>query len=200
MKTGGIKGIEFLVVLVGFVFFLGSAQAQMFDHSGMMGKSSKKESQGHGKGDYGKKGYGGHPFDIERFKEKLKLSDEQYEKMKGVRSNYRKDMIKRKADLKIAEIELWELIDSEDLNIGKIEKKLKQVEGFKTEMMLSRIKTLGETKKVLSKEQYEKFRKMGFRSMSHRMGRHGMMDEMGSGHGGGMGMHPGGMMGGMHPK
>jgi Spy/CpxP family protein refolding chaperone len=197
MKMRASKGVGFLLTFVAVVFFVSSVQAQSFDHMrDMMGAHGKKESKGHGKSKkgYGNKKYGGHPFDIEMFQERLKLTDEQLEKFRKIRSNYRKEMIMRKAKLKVAEIELWELIDSKGLDMGKIEKKLNEVQEYQADVMMYRIKSLGETKKLLSDEQYEEFRKMGLGSKRHRMGRHGMMGGMGSGMGG---MHKGGMMGGM---
>ncbi|HEX9757211.1 MAG TPA: Spy/CpxP family protein refolding chaperone [Nitrospiria bacterium] len=200
MKVHAFKGLGFLLALFAVVFFVGSVQAQMPDHMrDMMGAHGKKEGKGYGKGKmgYGNKGYGGpgHPFDLERFQETLNLTDEQLEKFRKIRSNYRKEMIKRKANLEVAEIELWELIESKTLDMGKIEKKLNEVQEYQANVMLYRIKSLGETQKLLSDEQYEEFRKMGLGSMRHRMGRHGMMEGMGGGQMGGM--HPGGMMGGM---
>lgn len=197
MKVRASKGLGILFAFVALVFFVSSVQAQRFDHMrDMMESQGKKESKGHGKGKmgYGNKRYGGHPFDIELFQERLNLSDEQLEKFRKIRSTYRKELIKRKANLKVAEIELWEHIDSKDLDMGKIEKKLNEVQEYQADVMLYRIKSLGEVKKLLSDEQYEGFRKMGLGSMRHRMGRHGMMGRMGSGMGG---MYPGGMMGGM---
>jgi Spy/CpxP family protein refolding chaperone len=96
-------------------------------------------------------------------------------------------MIKRRANLRVSELELWELIDTKNLDMGKVEKKVRELEAMRSDLMLYRVKALQETRKYLTDEQYEEFREMGFKSMRRMMGRHGMM--------GGMG---GGMMGGMH--
>ena len=201
MKIKAINGKGFLIGIVALSLFAIPAHAQMFDHSGMgMGKPGTKEKMGHGKSKegYGMKKYSGAPFDIDMFKDHLDLSDDQVKKLKKTRLDYRKEMIMRKAELRVSELELWELIDAKNMNMGEIEKKMKEVHGLKGDIMLYRIQALDGTKKVLSDEQYEKFRKMGFRSMRHKMSRYGMSGGMGGGHKGGpMGY---GMMGGMHNK
>jgi Spy/CpxP family protein refolding chaperone len=123
-------------------------------------------------------------------KEQLKLNDDQVAKLKKIRSDYQKEMIKRKANLRVAMLELWEIIDAKNLDMGKAEKKVKELETMQSDLMLYRIKALQETRKFLTDEQYEQFREMGFRMMRRMMGRHGMMGGMGPG------MMGGGMMGG----
>ncbi len=188
MKPAVIKKLMLLFVWVALMFFAVSVQAQMMGHEEMMGRFSKKEGmeQKMGMEGYGESSYGDGPFDVEVFKERLKLNNDQVEKLKRLRSDYRKEVIKRRANLRVAELELWELIDAKNLDMGKAEKKVREVEAMRSDLMLYRLKTLQETRKFLTDEQYEQFREIGFRSMRHMMGGHGMM--------GGMG---GGMMGGM---
>ena len=57
---------------------------------------------------------------------------------------------------------------------------------MQSDLMLYRIKVLQETRKFLTDEQYEQFRELGFKSMRHMMGRHGMMGGMRGGMSGGM--------------
>ena len=198
--TIAIKALAVLVGLIVLAFFTTSARAQMMGHEGMMGKSGKKEGQEHNMGKEGYEGgsYGEGPFDIEMFKEQLKLTDDQVAKLKKIRLDYQKEMIKRRANLRVAELELWELIDAKNLDMDKADKKVKEAEAIRAGIMLYRIKALQETRKFLTDEQYEQFRELGFKSMRRMMGRHGMMGGMGGGMGGGMmgGGMGGGMMGG----
>jgi Spy/CpxP family protein refolding chaperone len=189
MKPTAIKGGGVLLVWVALMFFAVSVQAQMMGHESMIGKSGKKEGMGPkmDREGYGEGSYGEGPFDVEVFKDRLKLNDDQVGKLKRLRSDYRKEMIKRRANLRVSELELWELIDTKNLDMGKVEKKVRELEAMRSDLMLYRVKALQETRKYLTDEQYEEFREMGFKSMRRMMGRHGMM--------GGMG---GGMMGGMH--
>lgn len=194
MRLTIVRVLGLLVFVSTFTFFTASAWSQMMGHEGMMGKPGKQESTEHRMGMSGYQGgYGEGPFDVEMLKEYLKLNDDQVEKLRKLRSDYRKEMIKRKAAQRVAELELWELIDSKSLDMAKAEKKVKELETIQSDLMLYRIKALQDTRKFLTDDQYEHFREMGFKSMRRMMGRHGMM---GGGMGGGMmGPMGGGMMG-----
>ncbi len=182
-----VKVFGLVVFVSSLAFFITSAWSQMMGHEGMRGMPGKKEGMEHkGMSGYGG-GYGAGPFDIDMLKEHLKLNDDQVAKLKKIRSDYQKEMIKRHANTKVAEMELWETLDSKNLDMAKIEKKVKELESMRSDLMMYRVKTLQDTQKFLTPEQYEQFRQLGFRSMRGMMGRHGMR--------GGMG---GGMMGGMH--
>lgn len=187
MKLTMVKVFGLVVFVSSLAFFITSAWSQMMGHEGMRGMPGKKEGMEHkGMSGYGG-GYGAGPFDIDMLKEHLKLNDDQVAKLKKIRSDYQKEMIKRHANTKVAEMELWETLDSKNLDMAKIEKKVKELESMRSDLMMYRVKTLQDTQKFLTPEQYEQFRQLGFRSMRGMMGRHGMR--------GGMG---GGMMGGMH--
>lgn len=133
---------------------------------------------------------GGHPggmFSPGFFQEELGLSGEQLEKFKKMRGEYQKEAIRRKADIRIAEIELWDLVEKKDSTADQLEKKVREVEGKKTDLRVFRFKQLATLKTILTPEQFEKFRGLGF-----------MMYGPGRKMGGGRGMMemPGGMMGG----
>lgn len=132
----------------------------------------------------------GHPggmFSPGFFQEELGLSGEQLEKFKKMRGEYQKEAIRRKADIQIAEIELWDLVEKKDSTADQLEKKVREVEGKKTDLRVYRFKQLATLKTILTPEQFEKFRGLGF-----------MMYGPGRKMGGGRGMMemPGGMMGG----
>ena len=191
MKRVVIKGLGMFLFLVAFMFLAQMVHAQMMGQQRMMGMPGQKEGMEHKMG-MGMPGYGGGygegPFDIDMLKDQLKLNDDQVAKLKKIRSDYQKEMIKRKANLHVAMLELWEIIDAKNLDMAKAEKKVKEQEAMQADLMLYRLKALQETRKFLTDEQYEQFRELGFRAMRHMMGRHGMT-------GGGMGGMGGDMMG-----
>lgn len=123
------------------------------------------------------------------FQQELGLSAEQLEKFKKVRGEYQKEAIRRKADIKIAEIDLWDLVEKKDATSDQLEKKVREVEGKKTDLRVFRFKQLATLKTILTPEQFEKFRGLGFmmygpgRKMGGGMG----MMSGGRGHGGGYG-------------
>ncbi|MCI0527142.1 MAG: Spy/CpxP family protein refolding chaperone [Nitrospira sp.] len=191
MKLTMVKVFGLVVFVSSLAFFITSAWPQMMGHEGMRGMPGKKEGMEHkGMSGYGG-GYGGGPFDIDMLKDQLKLNDDQVAKLKKIRSDYQKEMIRRHANMQVAQMELWEILDNKNLDMAKAEKKVKEVEGMRSDLMVYRIKALQETRKFLTDEQYEQFREMGFRSMRGMMGKHGMRGGMGGRMGGGMG-------GGMH--
>ncbi len=135
----------------------------------------------------GKSAGAGHPgmmFSPTFLKDQLKLSDEQIEKFKKLRNDYERETIRRGADIKIAEMDLWDLFEKKDLTADQLEKKVREVESKKTDLRIFRFKQVFSIKTILTPEQFEKFRSMGM-SMFGGGG--------GYGRGGGMGMpgHPG---------
>ncbi len=175
MKLITVKVFGLVVFVSTLAFFITSAWSQMMGHERMMGTQGKEGMErGMGMSGYGG-GYGGGPFDIDMLKEQLKLNDDQMAKLKKIRSDYQKEMIKRHANMRVAEMELWEILDTKTLDMAKAEKKVKELEGMRSDLMMYRIKALQDTQKFLTPEQYEQFRELGFRTMRGMMGRHGMM-------------------------
>lgn len=177
VMTGVIAG----VVAVGLA---ANGWAQPQGHPPMGGGMGKGMGAGKDSG-------GGHPgmlFSPSFMKDELKLSDEQIDKFKKLRNDYERESIRRSADIKIAEMDLWDLFDKKDMTADQVEKKVREVEAKKADFRVYRFKQVLTIKTILSPEQFEKFRSMGM-MMFGGGGRYGM--------GGGMGM---GMMGGGQGK
>lgn len=186
----GVKKAAVAGVVAGlFAFGLassGAAQMPPPGHPPMGG--------GMGTGKSGMPGPGGPGmmFSPSFLKNELKLSDEQIDKFKKLRNEYERESIKRGAEIKLAEMDLWDLFDKKDFTADQMEKKVREVEAKKAELRVFRFKQLSTVKSILTPEQFEQFRTMG--AMMFGGGRYGM--GMMGGMKGGMGM-PGGMMG--HP-
>jgi Spy/CpxP family protein refolding chaperone len=88
----------------------------------------------------------------------LGLDEKQKEAIKDIRTIAKKDAIRKMADIRIARIELREILDKDPVDMGAVEAKLKQLESLKTDMQMSRIKTLEEIKAKLTPEQRQKFK------------------------------------------
>lgn len=88
----------------------------------------------------------------------LGLDENQKEAMKEIKSRVMKEIIKKRADERIAGIELKELIDKDSVDMKAVETKLKKIEALKTEMHLSFIKAVEEAKSKLTPEQRKEFR------------------------------------------
>jgi len=122
---------------------------------------------------------GGHPAERPLIsltlqnKDQLGLTPDQVKALESLRSEFQKEAIRRSADLQIAEAELGDLLAVEPVDLAKAEAKLRQIEGLRAEIRLSRIKTLEKGKAVLSPEQRKKLDSLGPRGSADAHG--GMM-------------------------
>ncbi|HET8759460.1 MAG TPA: periplasmic heavy metal sensor [Nitrospiria bacterium] len=163
-----------------------NAWSQPPGHPPMGGGMGMGMGMGAGKGPGA--GHPGMMFSPSFLKDQLKLSDEQIDKFKKLRNDYERETIRRGADIKIAEMDLWDLFEKKDLTADQLEKKVREIEAKKTDLRVFRFKQVFAIKSILTPEQFEKFRSLGM-SMFGGGG--------GYGRGGGMGMsgHPGMGMG-----
>ena len=95
---------------------------------------------------------------ISHFLDKLDLTDSQKAAIKEIRNSMRKDMIQKKADLRIAELELHELVDNEGVDMPAVEAQIKKIEATKSAMLLTRIKSREAMRSQLTSEQRAKLR------------------------------------------
>lgn len=89
-------------------------------------------------------------------KEQLGLSAEQVQRLEALRADFQKEAIRRSADLRVAELELGELLRQDPVELGQVETVLKRLEGLRTELRLARLKTIEQGKAVLTPEQRQK--------------------------------------------
>ncbi len=126
---------------------------------------------------------------VRMLKAELELSDEQAKQLKQIFSQATKAGIKQRADIRIAELELRELLETDPVDMAQVEGKLKAIEGLRTALRLSLIKAHEQAKGVLTPEQRQKLE--GLHDRLHGMmspGMMGIMEMMGEGGSGGMGM------------
>jgi hypothetical protein len=126
----------------------------------------------------------GDPFSPEVLREYLGLNDDQVQKMRQLRMEYEKESIRKHADLRVAQLELADLLQQKNIDMGQVEKKIRQIETVRGDLMLFRIRSLMKAKDFLNDEQFARFKQMTLAFSAHRMVR-GMM----------RGMPPPGMMG-----
>jgi hypothetical protein len=161
---------EFILMAIIVVVLVTSPMA--FGQMGMMGGPHKPAGQMESS-----PGYSAKPPSPENFKERLGLTDEQAVKFAKLWSDYRKETIKKQADIQVAGIDLSELMEQKKVDMGQLEKKLRQLEDMKTDLMLYRVRTLFKAKEFLNEDQFEKLKSFGLRMMHHKM----MMGQMGHG-------------------
>lgn len=88
----------------------------------------------------------------------LRLTDDQKKKADALISDYRKNTIRSEAGIKVAEVELRELLQAEPANLEKIKAKTNDIGARKSELRFYRIKSLEEFKKTLTGEQRVKLK------------------------------------------
>jgi len=90
----------------------------------------------------------------------LNLDEQQRTSINEIKSKMMKDAIRRSADMRIAQIELKDLLSQDPVDMKAVEAKVKQLESMKTEMRLSHIKAREDIKAKLTPEQRKEFREM----------------------------------------
>lgn len=91
---------------------------------------------------------------------KLDLSKEQVDKIKGILTTHEKDMIKMKADRDIAEVELREAMQKDELDLIAIKDLIRNIASLEADMKYSQIKVWVDAKSVLTDEQRTNLKKM----------------------------------------
>ena len=91
---------------------------------------------------------------------KMGLTDDQMMKMKPLHSEIQKKQIRSKADLKIAEIELMEIMEVKDFDLDRATAVVKKIEDMKTARHLEMLKAMKDMRAILTDEQFKNMRKM----------------------------------------
>ncbi|MFH0931087.1 MAG: Spy/CpxP family protein refolding chaperone [Candidatus Zixiibacteriota bacterium] len=92
------------------------------------------------------------------FKPGLGLSPEQKEKIRSTALEGRKDEIRLSSDLKIAHLELRELMQQDNLDKAKINKKLDEIGALRTKLQKAKFERKMALREVLTKEQLQTLR------------------------------------------
>lgn len=92
--------------------------------------------------------------------DKIGLSDEQVAKMRPIHREMQKKQAQFKADLKIAEIELAEIMDVKDFDLEKANAAVKKISDIKTAHHLEMLKSMKEVRKIMTDAQFQKMKKL----------------------------------------
>ncbi|MHB8058015.1 MAG: Spy/CpxP family protein refolding chaperone [Desulfuromonadaceae bacterium] len=156
-----MKRIHSIVTMIATVALL-SFSVPLPAFSQMMDKSMKEHRQGYGQmmemGNMDKMG------DMMgmciQHADMMGLSDDQIMKMKSAHSEMQKKQARFKADLKIAEIELMDIMEVKDFDLDKANSAVKKIADIKTAHHLEMVKNMKEMRTVLTDEQFNKMKKM----------------------------------------
>ena len=104
---------------------------------------------------------------ILKFKEGMSLTAEQEQKLVSLKTSYKKDRIKTKAEVELASIDLHEVLKNEKASLSDIEAEFNKLHGLKTKLYMASIKAKRDAKAVLSDEQRARMDKIHERIKSH---------------------------------
>lgn len=90
----------------------------------------------------------------------LDLSEEQQTELKELHTAYKKDMIRKKADREIAEIDFQELIEQDDPDLDAVEESLREIADLEAQTKYAWVKLLVDSKSLLTAEQKAEFKKL----------------------------------------
>ena len=118
--------------------------------------------------------HGGHHQDaikfikhILKFKEGMSLTADQEQKLVTLKTSYKKDRIKTKAEVELASIDLHEVLKNQKANLSDIEAEFNKLHALKTKLYMASIKAKRDAKAVLSDEQRARMDKIHERIKSH---------------------------------
>ena len=100
-------------------------------------------------------------------KEEMSLTDEQIQQLRDLKINYKKNRIRMKADVDVAEIDLHVLLWDEKAKLADIEAQMNTVHGLMTKLHMASIKAKRDGKAVLTDEQRSRMDKIHKRMKSH---------------------------------
>jgi Spy/CpxP family protein refolding chaperone len=100
--------------------------------------------------------------------DKIGLTDEQINKITPIHREMQKKQARFIADQKIAEIELIEIMDVKDFDLGKANAAAKKIADIKTAHHLEMLKSMKEVRTILTDDQFKKMKKMMHRETSEK--------------------------------
>lgn len=161
-----VKGFAVPVLVAAFFIFSGGAvfadsQSRYSDHY----KGKKDETACKGKDG---RGSAGSFFSMAAGK--LDLSDEQKASFARLKIEYKKATIKKKADVKLAKVELSEFHMQDEVDLDGLKKKLEEIALLKADLKFYRFKVREEFKKLLTSKQMKKLKE--FMSRHHTEGKY----------------------------
>lgn len=89
-------------------------------------------------------------------KDALGLSSDQVRRLEQLRDNFQRLTIRNEADLRILELDIGAALDSEQVDMAKLEAKMREEEKLRTDLRIARIRAIEQGKALLNGEQKKK--------------------------------------------
>jgi Spy/CpxP family protein refolding chaperone len=104
-----------------------------------------------------------------RNREKLDLSAAQVKNLEQLRNDFQKESIRKDADLRVAEMDLSNLLNGEKVDMAKVEAKVREIERLRGDLRITRIRTIEKGKEQLTADQRKKLQELLAESQSARL-------------------------------
>ncbi|MCA9472544.1 MAG: Spy/CpxP family protein refolding chaperone [Nitrospirales bacterium] len=105
-----------------------------------------------------------------KFKDGMAITDEQAAKLRSVETEFKKEKIKMKAEVELANLDLHELLKNEESSLSDIEAKLKNVHNLEADLLMASIKAKREARAVLTDEQRSRMKAVHDRIKAYSSG------------------------------
>ena len=101
-------------------------------------------------------------------KEALGLSSDQVRRLEQLRDNFQRQSIRSEADLRIIDLDIAALLDSEPVDMAKLEAKMREEEKLRTDLRIARIRAIEQGKALLNADQKKKLTELTGQSLRPR--------------------------------
>jgi len=90
----------------------------------------------------------------------LALSSDQVRNLERLRNDFEREGVRHEADIRVAEMDLAELLRADAADLKRAEAKVREIERLRADLRLARIRAIEQGKGSLSQEQREKLRSL----------------------------------------
>jgi Spy/CpxP family protein refolding chaperone len=97
---------------------------------------------------------------IIRNREKLGLSSEQVKNLERLRNDFEKESIRKEADIRVAKMDLRDLLEAQPVDMSKVEAKVREIERLRADLRFARIRTVAKGKEQLTADQRKKLEEL----------------------------------------
>jgi Spy/CpxP family protein refolding chaperone len=97
----------------------------------------------------------------------LGLSPEQVTRLEALRGDFAREAIRRDADIRIAEFDLTGLLAQDQVDLAKVETKVREVAQLRADLRIARLRAVEQGKAVLTAEQRTRLQSMLSGGMQH---------------------------------
>jgi Heavy-metal resistance len=95
-----------------------------------------------------------------RNREKLDLSAAQVKNLEQLRNDFQKESIRKDADLRVAEMDLGNLLNGEKADMAKVEAKVREIERMRGDLRIARIRIIEKGREQLTADQRKKLQEL----------------------------------------